>query len=101
MTSISFEDLRWGTRSNLSNVHRDCENGQKADNHLGFVFANEMYNTACNSFDTLMTCLVLYSETGTCSLKIAESLRELWLKCYNNKTAFLRKHRLFLLCKEI
>ena len=36
---------------------------------------NEMYSTACNSFDTLMTCLVLYSETGTCSQKIAESFK--------------------------
>lgn len=63
MTSISFEDLRCRTRSNHSNVHRDCENGQKADNHMGFVVANEMFSTACNSFDTLMTCLVLYSQT--------------------------------------
>ena len=49
MTSISFEDLRCGIRSNLSNVHRDCESGQKADNHLGFVVANEMYSTARSS----------------------------------------------------
>ena len=42
---------------------------------MGFVFANEMYSTACNSFDTLMTCLVLYSETGTSSQKIAQSFK--------------------------
>lgn len=75
MTSISFEDLRCRARSNHPNVHRDCENGQSADNHMGFVFANEMYSTACNSFDTLMTCLVLYSETGTSSQKIAQSFK--------------------------
>lgn len=75
MTSISFEDLRCRTRSNHSNDHRDCENGRSADNHMGFVFVNEMYSTACNSFDTVMTCLVLYSETGTCPQKIAESLK--------------------------
>ena len=75
MTSISFEDLRCGIRSNLSNVHRDCENGQKADNHLGFVVANEMFGTACNCFDTLMTCLVLYSETRTSSQKIVQSFK--------------------------
>ena len=98
MTSMSFEDLRCLTRSNHSNVHRDCEN---ADNPMGFVFADEMYSTACNSFDTLLTRLVLKSETGSCSLKMWKVLRELWLKCYNKKTAFLRKHRLFLLCKEI